>query len=366
MGISKAEVIFTSVLILAGSAVFLGLTQKPSFGIEDRGDWQEVNSDNISVTSKVWIDNPSKLTVNYTDVELQYRVLMNGVILVEGKRNRIQIEKGNQTKKINSTLVQDRIPYWWASHVRNNETSQMQVPLTVKAGVGPATVPFHAVVYQDEIETDLIGVINNGVGQAEGSYSYGEFAGYSTGPEIEIVDGSAEWGQASTETTNLQLDLQVRNPNSYPLPVPGTSGSVRMNDVDVLEWSNEEARLIQSPDDNVIAPGETEELTFQVEMDNSEIDDWLTSHVRNGERTEGSFNMKLLFEVQGQQITLPPGDGLQCGFSFQTNILEDQNSTSSFDECQLDRGQEESSNSSSDSGTGSEGLVDDTVGGIIG
>lgn len=365
MGISKAEIIFTSVLIIAGSAVFLGLTQKPSFGIEDRGDWQDVNSENISVTSKAWINNPSKLTVNYTDVELQYRVLMNGVILVEGERNQIRIEKGNQTKYINSTLVQDRIPYWWASHVRNNETSQMQVPLTVKAGVGPATVPFHAVVYQDEIDTDLIEVINHGLNGTEGTYSYGEVAGYNTGPEIEIVDGSAEWGQVSTETTNLQLDLEVRNPNSYPLPVPGTAGSVRMNDVDMLEWSNEEARVIQSPDDNMIAPGETEELTFQIEMDNSEVDDWLTSHVRNNERTDGALNMKLLFEVQGQQITLPPGDGLRCGFSFQTNILEDQNSTSSFDECQLDRGPD-SSESSSDSETGSEGLVDDTVGGIIG
>lgn len=367
MGISKAEIIFTSVLILAGSAVFLGLTQKPSFGVEDRGDWQEVNSENISVASKVWIDNPSKLKVNYTDVKLQYRVLMNGVILVEGEREKIQIEKGNQTKEINSTLIQDRIPYWWASHVRNNETSQMQVPLTVKAGLGPTTVPFHAVVYQDEIETDLLGIINNGIGQAEGSYSYGqEIAGYSTGPEIEIVDGSAEWGQVSTDTTNLQLDLDVRNPNSYPLPVPGTAGSIEMNDVDMLQWSNEEARLIQSPDDNVIAPGETEELTFRVEMDNSEIDDWLTSHVRNGERTEGSLNMKLLFEIQGQQITLPPGDGLRCGFSFQTNILEDQNSTSNFDECQLDRGQGDSSDSSSGEETGGEGLVDDTVGGIVG
>ena len=367
MSISKAEIIFTSVLILAGSAVFLGLTQKPGFGVEDRGDWQEVNSDNISVTSKVWINNPSKLTVNYTDVKLQYRMLLNGVILVEGERNQIRIEKGNQTKQIKSTLIQDRIPYWWASHVRNNETSQLQVPLTVKAGVGPATVPFHAVVYQDEIQTDLIGVINKGLDQAEGSYSYGgDIAGYSTGPEIEIVDGSAEWGQVSTSRTNLQLDLEVSNPNSYSLPVPGTAGSVDMNGVDLLEWSNEEARVIQSPEDNVIAPGETEELTFQIEMDNSEIDDWLTSHVRNDEITEGSLNMKLLFDLQGQQITLPPGDGLQCGFSFQTNILEDQNSTSSFEECQLDRGQQDSSDTDTSEETGGEGLVNDTVGGIIG
>lgn len=367
MNISKVEILFTSVLILAGSAVFLGLTQKPSFGIEDRGDWREVNSENISVTSKVWVNNPSKLTVNYTDVELQYRVLMNGVILVEGERSQIQIKKGNETKEINSTLVQDRIPYWWASHIRNSETSQMQIPLTVKAGIGPATIPFHAVVYQDKIDTDLIGVFNQGINQMEGTYSYGgEVSGYSTGPEIEIVDGSAEWGQVSTETTNLQLDLEVRNPNSYPLPVPGTAGNVEMNGVNMLEWSNEEARVIQSPDDNMIAPGETEELTFQIEMDNSEIDDWLTSHIRNNERTEGSLNMKLLFEVQGQQITLPPGDGIECGFSFQTNILEDQNATSSFDECQLDRGQEDSSKSSSGSETSSEGLVNDTVGGIIG
>lgn len=367
MIISKTEVIFTSVLIIAVSAVFLGLTQKPSFGVEDRGDWQEVNSENISVTSKVWVNNPSKLKVNYTDVELQYRVLMNGVILVEGQHNQIQIEKGNQTKNINSTLLQDRIPYWWASHVRNNETSQMQIPLTVKAGIGPATVPFHAVVYQDKVETDLIGVINQGIEQTEGTYSYGEEVPvYSTGPEIEIVDGSAEWGQVSTEKTNLQLDLQMRNPNSYPLPVPGTAGNVEMNQVDMLEWSNEEARVIQSPDDNMIASGETEEITFQIEMDNSEVDNWLTSHVRNDERTEGSLNMKLLFEVQDQQITLPPGEGLRCGFSFQTNILEDQSSTSSFDECQLNQGLEDSSDSSSGSETGSEGLMNETVGGIIG
>lgn len=366
MRISKAEIIFTSVLIVAGSTVFLSLAQKPSFGVEDRGDGQDVTAENISVTSKVWINNPGNLTVNYTDVKLQYRMLMNEVILVEGERNQIKIEKGNQTKEISSTLIRDRVPYWWASHVRNNETSQLQAPLTVKAGLGPVKVPFHAVVYQEEIQTDLIGVINKGLDHAERSYSYGgNIAGYGRGPEIEIVESSAEWGQVSTVKTNLRLDLKVRNPNSYPMPVPGAVGSVEMNGLDMLEWSNEEARVIRSPEGSVIASGETKELTYRIEMDNSEIDDWLTSHVRNDERSDGSLNMRLLFDVEGHQITLPPGEGIQCGFSFRTGMLEDQNSVSGSGECGMDRGQQ---NSESNYGqeTGGEGLPEDSVGGVTG
>ncbi|QKQ98332.1 hypothetical protein GKQ38_02270 [Candidatus Nanohaloarchaea archaeon] len=370
MSLSKTKILFTTAVILAGSAAFLGLTQKPSFGVQDRGDWNSVGQENISVTSTIWINNPSKIKFNYSDVKLQYRVLMNEIVLVKGTREGVKIDQGNQTKTINSTLLYDKIPDWWATHVRNSEVSKLRIPLSVKAGIGPVTVPFHTVAYRDRIDTDIIGMFDSTLKQVRGEYNYGtEIAGYSTGPVIEVVGGSAEWGQVTSKSTNILIDLRIRNPNSYPLPVPGLSGKIEMNQIALVEWSTSQAKLISSPEDNVIAPGETEELTFRVKMDNSKIDDWLASHIRRGERTEGTLNLKLAFEIQEQQITLPPGEGIRCNFSFRTAILEDQNSSSSFNGCNI--GSSSSTNNSLDSNKdpqndSSNNIIDDTVGEVIG
>lgn len=367
MAISKIEIAFTSAIILAVSLAFLGLTQKPKFGVTDRGDWKTANQQNVTVQTEAWIQNPSRVTVNYSDVSISYRAILNGVILVEGKREGISIKKGNQTKTLESKLIHSRIPEWWARHIRNGEKSDLQIPLSVKAKTGPATIPFHAIVYTDTVETDLINVMDQAVKNTRGKYNMGtEIAGYETGPQIEVEGGAAEWGQTTPEMTNMLIDLKIRNPNNYPVPVPGLAGDVQMNQVKLLEWENSRTEMISGPQDRMIAPGETEELTFRVTMDNDKIDDWFLSHVKQNESTQGQLNMKIVFEIQDQAVELPP-EGINCDFRFQTAILEDQNSSSNFQGCSspsLTQG--ETSNQTDDEAEENQSILNETVGGVLG
>lgn len=366
MIISKIEIAFTSAIILVASLAFLGITQKPDFGVSDRGDWQEADEKNITVATEAWISNPSRISINYSDVSLSYRAILNGVILVEGKREGVSIKKGNQTKKIESQLKYNRIPEWWARHVRNNEKSELQIPLTVKASTGPITVPYHAIIYSDTLQTDIIGVMDQAVKNTEGEYNLGtEIAGRTTGPKIEVKGGSAEWGQVTPETTNLIVDMKVKNPNSYPIPVPGLAGDIEMNTVKLLEWETNSTEIISGPQDRVIAPGESEQITFRVAMSNEKIDDWFISHVKNEEYTEAQLNLKMVFEMSGQRVELPKGEGINCDFSFQTAILEDHNSSSNFQGCNSPTRYQEGTENT-DEENQDQDRINDTVGGILG
>jgi LEA14-like dessication related protein len=71
-------------------------------------------------------------------------------------------------------------------------------------------------------------------------------------------------------------------------------------------------------------PGEERTVTYTVEMDNENIDDWFRSHVANEERTELTIKPQLFFEVPetGTEIAVPQDSpGYTC--DFQTGLLVD-------------------------------------------
>jgi hypothetical protein len=107
-----------------------------------------------------------------------------------------------------------------------------------------------------------------------------------------------------------------------------------MNDITVADWNANNVDTLEAPEDGTIGPGETKKVKFAAAIDNQKMDDWLTTHVDNGERTDAEIHVKLRFNIMGLEIQLPPGDGMECTFNFRTGILvDDQNSSSQFNGC---------------------------------
>jgi LEA14-like dessication related protein len=170
-------------------------------------------------------------------------------------------------------------------------------------------------------------MLNQAMADIEGTFTGPgtTVAGVDTRPRIEIQGGSASWGQITRDTTNLRVTVNVYNPNSYPIPVPGLDGDLRMNDVVVGEWTGDDAQLLDGPADRLIAPDTSRETTFTVAIDNEKIDDWFVTHVKNGEQTQASTTMRLRFDIGDIQFYIPENGGMTCRFSFSTAILEDRN-----------------------------------------
>ncbi|WP_435195421.1 LEA type 2 family protein [Natronomonas sp. EA1] len=93
-------------------------------------------------------------------------------------------------------------------------------------------------------------------------------------PRVESIEN--EFGAVSQETTTIQTQVVVRNPNDEALPGAATiSYEVYLNDVAVGDGSKSGIGL---------QPGRNE-ISLDTQLDNGKIPAWWVTHVNNGERT---------------------------------------------------------------------------------
>lgn len=359
MILSKKVLGALGVLAVIGGGVAVAV-DKPQYGLQDRGDWGAVTEDSINITSQGYVYNPNSFGVNMSSLSIAYRVKMNDIALAEGFKEGLQIDsEENNTVEVETTLKPEKVPEWWVSHMRNGEVSQLEVPLTIDFMALNRSFTVDGISYSDEIETDLESKMNQAVGQIEGTYSWSPTGAEITETDIEIVDGSASFGKVTRKSTPLIVDLELRNPNSYPIPVPQFNGELNMNSVELAKWQANEVTVTKAPENGVIPPGETQEVTLRVDMSNEKIDEWFVSHAAQDEQTEGEINFRLGFDVAGQTLQIPRNGGLSCGFNFQTGILvDDQETDSEFQGCEEESLGLGFSGSGNDSESDSGGLLD--------
>lgn len=346
-----AAALIVAVAGIGGAAFATGYIVTPDVGLEDRGDWV-VEGDDVSVETTYWLYVSDELKLNISRVNVDYRLKMNGVELARGSKERLVLQKGNSTGSIQTRLLTSNVPRWWATHLQNGEKSRLSIPAAVEFNLGPVNPDFAARAYTDTIETDLESILDSAVGSIEGNYTGPEMVpgplSTATRPEIVIKKASAEWGSVTVENTNLLVHTTIKNPNSYPIPVPGFEGALEMNGITVAEWTAEDTRAISSK--RALAPSEQKEVTFRVRIDNQEMKEWFITHVRNGERTGATLTSRMVFSFENMDVKIPGGDGMTCSFSFRTGILVDnQNSSSNFEGCQKPGVYQESSGENSDS-----------------
>lgn len=325
-------------LVLAGgsgiAAWQMGVIVLPTAGVQDVGDWTDVEGEMLGVETRVWVDNPNPVGINISEVAVSYTVALNGVDLIRGRKEGVRVRQGNQTITLTSTLQAPNIPRWWVAHLERDEVSTVEARVRVAVMGVPV---FSRPVYTTSVETDIADVLGTALQEARGTYT-GPRTGVSgvdglVQPEMEMEEVAVAFGDASPRRTPLLVMFTVHNPNTYPVPVPELAGKLRMNDVTVAAWTGNEA-VLTNPGNGVIAPGATQDLTFRVMLDNARIDDWLRSHVRNGEHTEGAFTARLAFTFEDVTLSVPGDRGMRCTFTVTTGLLVDgQESGGSFDGC---------------------------------
>jgi len=318
------------VVVIAG-AFAVGILGVPSGGVEDVGDWGKAEEEQTEIITTVWVNNPNPIGVNLgSGLQANYTINMNGVPVAEGNKTGVSVGSGNNTIELRTFLQNEQLQPWWVTYVRNNETIHVTADgeATIDAGVGDADVPFPNVeetMLADQ--TPIITSLSESAAAAEGDYSRTVDVGaedLTVG--YEVREAYAEWGEVNQSATTVLFRYEIHNPGDVPVPaVPdGFEVDVRMNDVEMFGGGVDEMTPRDVAFDSMIPPGETQEVVFEMQMDNEKIDDWFRSHVQNNESTTVESEVRLVFQVEETGTTLRvPEDGVTYRCQLQTAILVD-------------------------------------------
>ena len=325
--------------ILLGGLFAAGVVGLPDAGLEDNA-WGEVDDERIEVVTTVWIDNPNP-GLSAGDAAVDYALALNDVRLAEGSKTGIDVPAGNQTATFHTDLSYERLPAWWVTHIENDEVSDLAVEARTHVSVGPLSGAPTA-THTDTVETDLEELIADSLAEMEGEHTASPIdlddglITETVEPRIVIEDSDAEWGAVTEDETELHATFRVHNPNPYPLATPAFTGDLELNDVPVAAWDAHDAEVLEGPDDAVILPGETEEITFAITLDNDRVAEWFASHVDAGERSDVAFTAQLAVSVNGHTVTVPAdGEAVRCTYEMRTAIFVDQESGLEREGCAL-------------------------------
>jgi len=327
--LAGVAVVLVVVIALLGVFALVGL---PDAGVADNA-WGEVGEERIEILTTVWIDNPLGIA---GDSDVEYDVELGGVPVAGGGEADVAVPSGRSTATFTTDFRYHQIQPWWRRHIENGEVSTAVVDATLHTSVGPFSVS-RSDSYEREIETDIEGALDRGFSQFEGSYSTTIDRGpdwLEIEPEVEIENVTTRWGAVTADWTEIVVTTRIHNPNLYPIPVPGFTGSVEFNGVPVADWDADTVELRNFTEDAVIGRGETRERTFLIEMDNGNLPEWFATHVENGERTRVAVSGNLAMTIEGYEVTIPPrSPGIACSFDLTTAMFVEQPEGMAFDRC---------------------------------
>jgi LEA14-like dessication related protein len=168
-------------------------------------------------------------------------------------------------------------------------------------------VSLRAVLFGSKLKVIITGIAILGV-SVGGAFAVGLLGTPS------VVGVENQFGTVTDETTTIETDLIVNNPNPISVQLGGTTVNytVSMNDIAMASGSKEGLAIGQ---------GNTS-LAFTTQMQNEKIPAWWTSHIRNGERTQLEIDARVHSSLIGQSATVPHSQEINTDIISQFNSTE--------------------------------------------
>lgn len=291
---SKLKAAVTAFFVLTasvGGGFALGILGAPTVAAVDNS-FGPVSNDTTVVETDLVINNPYPINVRLGDTTIDYTVAMNDVEMAGGEKEGVAVGPGNTTLNFTTDMRNERIPPWWASHVRNGEVTNVTVDANVETGLlGDRTFEIQQ---KQQVETDIIGQFNsNETRPVEGPSN----PLYSN-PVLYINETRAEWGDVSDAKTPIDMQFTVYNPQLQPYTVTEVGYEITMNGVPVGQGATDQPYLIEQRS--------TEEIRTTPTIDNDRLDDWWVTHLRNDQVTELRIDFYAKAELPtGHEIRIP-------------------------------------------------------------
>lgn len=248
---------------------------------ETTQSWGEVNESTTEIETRFTFHNPNPVGIPLKDVRTE--LYLGDVRAGEGSAEKSEIApSSNSTVVISTNLDNQKIPDWWVDHVRNDEQSTMRVEGRLLFDLRLTEFEY-PISRSNPIETDVLKGMDTDRPRTHG-----------IGPSsITVMSVESEWGNVTDETTEIVTHAVVRNDNPVPLPIVSVRHSVDMNDVSVADGSSDVSTVIE--------PNSQKRLTFTMHIDNSKLDEWWVTHVRNDERTDVEISVEPVVELGGEE-----------------------------------------------------------------
>lgn len=263
--------------------------------------WGNISDDITEIISGITIENSNPFKIILPRVKVDYNLKMNNIEMAHGKIDNINLQKGETTIEVTSYLDNSKIPEWWISHIKNNETTIIKIEPLVVIDVG-FTEPHISIPSKTiPINTNLL----------ENANIFEEKT-IEIGPiDITMKSVSAEWGNVTNNITELIFDVTIFNPISYNIPMPRISYNISMNNITIGIGSIADNFILQANNATLI--------NLITKIDNNQLDDWFISHLQNNENS--TLKVIISSEIEYEGINFKINDFLIYTHEFDTDIL---------------------------------------------
>jgi LEA14-like dessication related protein len=288
------------VIASLGGAFALGVIGAPSVvDVENR--FGEVDQDRTMILTDLVVDNPNPIGVRLGGSTVNYTVYMNDVEMARGSKAGLDIDSGNTTLDFRTRMLNDRIPPWWVSHIRNDEVTNVTIDATVRTSVlGNRSFDLDQ---RKQVETDIISAFASD----ETRPVDGPESPLYSNPVLYINRTDAQWGEVDRQETPIPMQFTVYNPQVEPYTITEVGYELSMNDIPMGEGATDRTYVIPG--------GSTETISTTPTIDNRNLDDWWVSHLQNDQRT----TLRIDFYAK---VELPTGDDIRVPLDRLTYVRE--------------------------------------------
>lgn len=281
--IGSGVVIALVVIIVAAFAV--GVIGVPSLsGVDNQ--FGDVNETNTVIYTDLHVNNPNPVGVQLGGLSINYSVAMNGVDIANGQREGVAVNTGNSTLNLTTRMDNRQIPEWWYTHVRNDETTEVNIDATADTSLGQTSFG-----RSEMIETDIVGEFDSNETRPVDAN-----APLVRDPVLYVNSTRGSWDRENLtrEQTPLALDFTVYNPKAIPYTVSRVGYDITMNDVAVGSGETQRERVIESQT--------TETINANTVIRNENLDEWWVTHLDRNQVTELYVDFYIVVEIQGEEF----------------------------------------------------------------
>ncbi|WP_226039587.1 LEA type 2 family protein [Natrinema sp. DC36] len=296
-------VIFVAVVLLVATAAYGVLAvDRPQVESVDN-EWGTVTNDRTEVETRIGVDNPLLLRVGDAAADVSYTVSMNDIEFATEQENRVHLAGDESTVTVSTWLDNDEIPAWWASHINNNETTTVRVEPDVVVDYAGIQLPADDWTQTRTVHTDLLEPLETNESQ--------EFQAF--GRTVMVVnDTNAAWGNATVNRTPIDASATVTNPTPIPVPLTEIRYTVQLNGIVVGRGT--------AAEQTVLEPDSTQPLEATAAINNSRLDEWWVTHLRNDETSNLTVDFDATLEYGGVERTVPL-EFISYERTFQTDLF---------------------------------------------
>ncbi|MFB6362337.1 MAG: LEA type 2 family protein [Halobacteriales archaeon] len=261
--------------------------------------WGEVTNSTSEIRATVVVSNPNPIGIPGV-LDIEYKASLNGVAVGEGVAENIGLSTGQDEIELVIPVDNQKIPAWWVTHVNNGEQSTLGIEATVK---GPFGVSFDLPRQERSFQTAILAPL-----ESEG----GRELSLLGQPLLTLGERTAEWGEANEDTTPIAVSTEVTNNHEADISFDGVGYVVTMNGITMGEG--------EDMTEFTVAPGETDTLVINTDLETQAFDDWWVSHLNADETTSLSVETYLIVDG-GENDPTVELDLVELGLDLQTDLL---------------------------------------------